>query len=113
MGVRKVLLLEENTHACPDGRISKGAIRDQVRRFIQSNFTSGEELQLEDGQSLLGSGILDSSGMLELIAFVEEKFDVRFSDRDLEAEDFDTIDKVADRVFRRLTVRPNGLAPRL
>jgi len=49
---------------------------------------------LGDDESLLGTGVIDSTGVLELIGFLEEKFQLTFDDNELVAENFDTVLKI-------------------
>ncbi len=81
-------------------------IRSKIRDFILKNFVFEGNENLSDDQSLLKSGVVDSTGVLELIAFVEEEFHVHIEDNELVADNFDTIDRVAACVTGKLT--PDG-----
>jgi acyl carrier protein len=81
------------------------AIRERVRSFVVQNFVFVDDRQVANDQSLLKSGIIDSTGIIEVISFAEDEFDVRFDDADLVAENFDTIDRVTACVMRKLQVR--------
>jgi len=78
-------------------------IRGKIREFILKNFVFEGNEHLSDDQSLLKSGVVDSTGVLELIAFVEDQFHVHFEDNELVADNFDTINRVAACVTRKLT----------
>ncbi len=69
-------------------------IQKVVRDFIQQNFIFDSTIVLDNSESLLGSGVIDSTGVLELIGYLEEKFHLRFEDDELIAENFDTVDKI-------------------
>ena len=69
-------------------------IRTEVRDFIKTNFIYSDTKQLNDDESLLGSGVVDSTGVLELIAFLEGKFHVKFADSELIADNFDSVNKI-------------------
>jgi acyl carrier protein len=69
-------------------------IQKTVREFIQKNFIFDTSVLLADDESLLGTGVIDSTGVLELIGFLEEKFQLTFDDNELVAENFDTILKI-------------------
>ena len=69
-------------------------IQKTVREFIQKNFIFDTSVMLADNGSLLGTGVIDSTGVLELIGFLEEKFQLTFDDNELVAENFDTILKI-------------------
>jgi acyl carrier protein len=51
----------------------------------------------------LGAGIIDSTGVLELIGYLEEKFQLQFGDDELVAENFDTIIKITAFLKKKLT----------
>jgi acyl carrier protein len=77
------------------------ATRDRVRAFILGNFYVPDPGRLGDDVSLLGTGIVDSTGMLEVIEFVEGELGVTVGERDVVPENFDTIARIADYVQRR------------
>jgi acyl carrier protein len=69
-------------------------IHERIRQHIFENFIFEEGATLSDDQSLLKSGVVDSTGILELIAFAEEEFDIKFADNELVADNFDTVHKI-------------------
>lgn len=71
------------------------AAREELRRFVVENFLFGQEsFQFTDEDSLMGKGIIDSTGVLELVAFVQEKFGVRVDDPELMPENLDSINNL-------------------
>lgn len=68
---------------------------DKVRAFIVENFLFGEAGGLKDDESLRGKGIIDSTGILALIAFLEEEFGVSVADNEIRPENLDTVNRVA------------------
>ncbi len=70
-------------------------IKPRIRDFIKRNFLFSADASLDDDQSLLGTGVVDSTGILELIGFLEGEFSVKFKDADLVAENFDSVNKIA------------------
>jgi acyl carrier protein len=76
-------------------------IRTEVRNFIKTNFIYSDTKQLNDDESLLGSGVVDSTGVLELIAFLEEKFQLKFADSELVADNFDSVSKIISFVSQK------------
>jgi acyl carrier protein len=64
----------------------------QVRQFILDKFPLARKQQLKDSDPLLESGILDSLGVLDLVAFIEKEFSVSMTDEELVPENFRTID---------------------
>lgn len=78
-------------------------ICDQIRDFITQNFLyDGTAAQLDNSASLLEQGIVDSTGVLELVLFVEETYAFNVDQNDLLPENFDSIDNLANYVARHL-----------
>lgn len=78
-------------------------IADQIREFVVSNFLFGRHGdQLTDDRSFLDNGIIDSTGVLELVAFLEEKFGISVGDRELLPENLDSIQNASQFVTRKL-----------
>lgn len=77
----------------------KADIQSQVRSFIEDNFLFREDrTSLADTESLLEAGLIDSTGILELVAFLEERFQIGVSDADLVPANFDSITAIATYV---------------
>lgn len=70
------------------------SIHDKVRAFIIDNFLFGDESGLEHDTSFLDSGIIDSTGILEVVSFLEDTFSFRVEDAELIPENFDSIDNI-------------------
>jgi acyl carrier protein len=73
-----------------------------LRRFVIDNFLFGREEELGDSDSFLENGIIDSTGVLELISFLEQRFGLELAETDLTPENLDSIDKVTRLVESRL-----------
>jgi acyl carrier protein len=65
-----------------------------IRQFIVENFIFGEDGNLKEETSFLESGIIDSTGILELVSFLEEKFGISVADEELVPENLDSIANV-------------------
>ena len=77
-------------------------IRTQLRRFISETFLLGASAQtLRDTDSLVATEIIDSTGFLELIGFVEERFGVQVDDTDMVEANFETITAISRFVQRK------------
>ena len=77
------------------------AIADDVRNFIVENFLFGEAEALPgDDASLIENEILDSTAVLELVSFIEEKFGAKVGDADIVPANFDSVDAIAAFVAR-------------
>lgn len=82
----------------PDADLVDGldAIGNQIRSYILENLLfSDDASQLPDDLSLLDNGIVDSTGVLEIVMYIEETFAVKVHDRDLLPENFDSVRKIA------------------
>lgn len=78
------------------------SLRDEIRRFVADNFLFGQEgAVFADEASFLEKGLIDSTGVLELVAFVEEKYGFKVADEELVPENFDTVGNLAAYIARR------------
>ena len=59
-------------------------IVQQLRSFIVENYLFGEEGSLKDADSFLETGILDSTGVLQLVGFLEENYGITFEEEEEE-----------------------------
>ncbi len=70
-------------------------IKEQVRDFIIENFLFGEGGEdLKDDDSFLEKGIIDSTGVLELVEWLEETFDFKVEDEELVPENLDSVNNL-------------------
>lgn len=78
------------------------SIRDDVRAFIVENFLFGDATQAPaDSASLIENDIIDSTGVLELVAFIEERFGIAMADADIVPANLDSLDRIAAFVAGR------------
>jgi len=71
------------------------SVLEQVRGFIVSNFLFGDDSRLpRDDASLLGSGVVDSTGVLELVEFLEEDLGVSVADHETVPANLDSIESI-------------------
>ena len=71
----------------------------RIRQFIQTTFPwARNQSTLADHDSLFSSGIVDSLGVLDLVTYLENEFGVIVADEDLLAENFESIDRMAEFV---------------
>lgn len=71
-------------------------VKEQIRQFVAENFLfSNNGFDLDDDESFLEAGVVDSLGVLELVTFVEEEFDVQVPDEDIVPDNFDSVDNLA------------------
>jgi acyl carrier protein len=71
-------------------------MKQELRRFVTENFLFGaSNNSFTDTDSFLERGIIDSTGVLELISFLEERYRIKVLDRELVPENLDSIDNLA------------------
>lgn len=75
-----------------------------VRQFIIENFLFEESSILKEDTSFLESGIIDSTGVLELVTFLEEKFRIKIEDDELVPENLDCIANVVSFLGKKLSI---------
>lgn len=74
-----------------------------IKEFIISNFLFGQEGSgIAADQSFLESGIIDSTGLLELVAFIEQKYGISVGDRELVPENLDSLNNISQFVARKV-----------
>ncbi len=77
-------------------------IAKEIHNFLQENYLlSGEGEPLSDDTSLLDEGIIDSTGVLELITFLEDQFEITVEDDEILPENLDSISKITAYVERK------------
>ncbi len=72
-----------------------------IRSFITSNFYVADPSALSDEASLLDGGIIDSTGVLEVIGFLEQTFAIQVKDEEMLPDNLDSIGKIARCVERK------------
>ena len=77
-------------------------LKQQIREFIVENFLFGDANGLKDDSSFLDEGIMDSTGVLELVTFLEEEFSVTVEDEDLIPENLDSINNVTAYLEKKI-----------
>ena len=76
--------------------------KQQIREFVIENFLMGDAAaMLKDGESFLETGTIDSTGVLEVVTFLESHFNIKVEDKDLVPENLDSVDNLAKYVQRR------------
>ena len=83
-------------------------LKGQIRSFIVYNFLFGDDDGLDDQISFLDSGIVDSMGILEIVNFISEEFQVTVADEDLLPENLDSIDNISNYLSSRLKAVANS-----
>ena len=80
-------------------------IEQGIRKFIVDNLLLGQEDRLLAGsESLLEAGIIDSTGVLELVAFLEESYGIEVSDDEMVPDNLDSLDNLVRYVSKKRAV---------
>ena len=79
-------------------------IAKRIRDFIGDNFLFGDFNGFNDDTSFLGEGIIDSTGALELVSFIEETFNIHVEDDELIPEYLDSIHNITGYLGKKLHV---------
>jgi len=77
-------------------------MRNELRKFIVDNFLFGQNVAFSDDDSLQERDIIDSTGVLELVAFLEDTYQVKVADNELLPENLDSLNRLAGFVERKL-----------
>lgn len=81
-------------------------VRNEVREFIIENFLFGHSNNaLGDDESFLDTGIIDSTGVLQLVGFLEEHFGIKVGDADVTPANLDSVNRVVTFVEARRTTQ--------
>lgn len=78
------------------------SIAERVRRFVVDGFYVSDASEISEDTLLVSGGIVDSTGMLEVIAFLEAEFGIRIRDDETIPENLDSIGRIAAFVERKL-----------
>lgn len=76
-------------------------IRERVRRFILESFYVSDPEELTDDVSLLDSGYVDSTGMMEIILFLEHEYAIHIEDYETIPGNLESVSKIAAFIARK------------
>ena len=76
-------------------------LKHEIRAFVVENFLFGDDKELKYNSSFLEEGIVDSTGILELVAFVEETYKISVLDEELIPENLDSITNVVEFILKK------------
>jgi acyl carrier protein len=77
-------------------------VRTRLRDFVAKNFYLPDPASFDDHTSFLDRGIIDSTGVLELVTFVESEYKITVADDDMIPSNFDSIDALVAFVGRKV-----------
>lgn len=73
-----------------------------IKNFIVDSFLFGEDEGLSDDTSFLKQGIIDSTGVMQLVSFIQDQYNLTVDDEDLTPENLDSIRKVSAFIERKI-----------
>ncbi len=80
-------------------------IKEQVRNYILDNFLMGLKVNdIQEDTSFLDIGIIDSTGVIELISFLEETYGIRVEDEEMVPENLDSLKNVERYVAQKMAL---------
>ena len=78
-------------------------IQNEVRRFVVENFLYAQQApDLTASDSLLDRGVMDSTGVLELVSFLQSRYGITVEDHELVPDNLDTLDRIVTFVQTKL-----------
>lgn len=81
------------------------AIESKIRDFILENFLfTDDQSELNSNDSFLEKGIIDSTGILEVIYFIEDEFNIKVNDEEMIPEYLDSVDNITNFISRKKQV---------
>lgn len=80
-------------------------LKDRLRQFILESFWVPDAQAVTDGTSLLDSGIVDSTGIQEIIGFLENEFGIEVLDEEIVPDNLDSVQRIADYLAKKIDRR--------
>jgi acyl carrier protein len=79
-----------------------------IRAFVVENLFLGDGTQLGDDDSLLEAGALDSTAVMELVAFLEKSFSIQVDNSEISPDNFDTVNRIVVFIQSKMAAAPSG-----
>ncbi len=93
-----------------EGIMNDTSIKQQVVDYLTANFLFDSAKQIPENDSLLETGIIDSTGVLELIGFIEKNYGIKVQDEELVPENLDTINSISRFIREKLDQKKQAAA---
>ncbi|MGA2634367.1 MAG: acyl carrier protein [Terracidiphilus sp.] len=78
-------------------------IKTEVRQYIAENFLPNAPIEtIDDSMPLISGGVIDSIGMIGLVAFLESRYEVEFMPREIDVHNLDTIEQIEEVMRKKL-----------
>jgi len=80
-------------------------LKQDIKTYLIENFYYGQDDNtLTDDISFLENGIIDSTGVLELVSFIQEKYGITVGDEEILPDNFDSINKLAGFIMNKTAI---------
>jgi len=79
-------------------------MKQELRKFVVDNYLFGRDVSFSDDDSFLDKGIIDSTGVLELVSYLESTYGIEVKDEELLPENLDSINNLARYLEGKLSV---------
>ncbi len=79
----------------------KAEIIEKIKIYLQEDILQLPNREIEPDEALISSGLIDSFSLVDVALFVEDTYDVRIDDTELNADTFDTLNELADLILDR------------
>ena len=86
-------------------------VEQDVRNFIQNDLSFGNDVAFSDEDSFLEQGLIDSTGILELVRFLEDRYQLTVEDDELTPENLDSIRRLGIFVVRKQVLVKEQVSP--
>jgi acyl carrier protein len=80
-------------------------LKATVRQFLLDNFVMGANVTIADDASFMKGHILDSTGFIELIMFIEDTYGIKVDDAEMLPENFDSLNNIERYVTKKTTAQ--------
>ena len=78
------------------------SLEEQIRNYVLENYLfTDDQSALNSEDSFLEKGILDSTGILEVIYFIEDEFNVKVEDEEMIPENLDSVKRIVEYIGRK------------
>ena len=77
------------------------SVESKIRGYIAENFLFGDTTELGVDESFLDKGIIDSTGILEIVMYLEEEFGLKVADNEMLPENLDSIGNIVRFIERK------------
>lgn len=82
-------------------------VATDVRSFVVANYLFGREDGFDDNVSFMEEGIIDSTGILELVSHLEETYAIHITEEELTPDNLDSVSRIVSYLTKKLNASPN------